>query len=246
MKRVNLLMMGVILSVAAMTGCKKDAASSKSTPVLGVSIEALNSSFNLPVTPAVLKSVSTAPLVNISSAKLLVSKLSFEAELKSSNKSKDSISIEYNWNGPKLIDLLNPGTEFGLITLQPGFYDEIELRVSSVREISDTVPLFTLQGNYTNSTNVVVPITFTLSEPILLKTELKNDTITSSAGSVFSGAVQIYLDQLFVNVLPADLDNAVKTNGTIVINNMTNKNLYQIISENLLKRHRCEYHRHGR
>ena len=79
-----------------------------------------------------------------------------------------------------------------------------------------------------------------------MKTELKNDTITSSTGAVFSGAVQIYLDQLFVNITPADLHNAVRTNGAIVINNTVNKNLYQILTANFLKRHHGEYHRHGR
>jgi hypothetical protein len=245
MKRVNLLIMGVILSIVAVTSCKKDASNS-STPVLGLTVQALNPSFNLPVSSAGLKASSATSLVNITVANLLVSKFSFEAELKSSNKAKDSVSIEYNWNGPKLINLLNPGTEFGQLTLQPGFYDEIELRVASIRNNTDTIPIFNLQGNFTDSANVLVPIVFTVNESFLLKTEIKNDTITSSLGSTFSGAVQIYIDQLFVNVTPANLHNAVKVNGKIVINSTTNKNLYAILTANFLKRHHGEYHRHGR
>jgi hypothetical protein len=246
MKRVNLLVVVLILSVVAMTSCKKDASNSSTSPVLGLSVQALNPSFNLPVTASGLKSASATSLISVSSAKLLVSRFSFEAELKSSNKAKDSISIEYNWNGPKLVDLLNPGAVFGQLALQPGYYDEIELRISSVKEMNDTVPLFTLKGNYTNSASILVPVVFTVSEPLILKTELKNDTITSTSGSVFSGAVQIYLDQLFVNVLPVDLDNAVKTNGAIVINYNSNRNLYLLLTANLLKRHHGEYHRHSR
>ena len=243
MKRVNLLIMGTILSVVAMTSCTKDTSKSTSSPVLGLSIQALNPSFNLPVTANGLKATSATSMVHVTAAKLLVSRLSFEAELKKSNSSRDSVSIEYNWNGPKLIDLLNPTNEFGQLTLQPGFYDEIELRVSSMRSSSDTVPVFSLAANYTNTANVVTPIVFIVNEDILLKTELKNDTISSTTGSAFSGVVQVYLDQLFVNVLPADLDNALKTDGKIVINSTTNKNLYQIIAVNFVKKHHGEYHR---
>ena len=248
MKRVNLLVMGAILSVVAITSCTKDASkgNSNSNPVLGLSIQGLNPNFNLPVTANGSKAASATSLVHVTAANLLVSSLSFEAELKKSHSSRDSVSIEYNWNGPKMIDLLNPTNEFGQLTLQLGFYDAIELRVSSVRHSSDTIPIFNLAGNYTNSTNVVTPIVFTVNEGISLKTELKNDTITSDASSAFSGAVQIYLDQLFVNVLPADLDNAVKTNGTIVINSTTNKNLYMILSANFLKRHHAEFNHHHR
>lgn len=248
MKRVNLLIMGVILSVVAMTSCTKDASKSTSntsnTPVLGLSIQALNPKFNLPVTASGSKAASATSLVNVTTAKLLVSRLSFEAELKMNHSSRDSVSIEYNWNGPKVIDLLNPTNEFGQLNLQPGFYDEIELRVASMRSNSDTVPIFNLAGNYTNSLNVVTPIVFTVNEDILLKTELKNDTITSNASSAFSGAIQVYLDQLFVNLLPADLDNAVKTNGTIVISSTSNRNLYMIIAANFLKRHHSEFNHH--
>ena len=245
MKRVNLLILGAIISVVAITGCKKDTPNN-STPVLGLSVQALNPSFNLPVTSTGLKSSSATSLVQITSAKLLVSKFSFEAELKSSNKGHDSLSIEYNWNGPKVIDLLNATSDFGQLTLQPGFYDEIELRVASVRNNTDTIPVFSLTGNYTNSANVVIPVTFKVNEPVLIKTELKNDTITSTSGSSFSGIVQVYLDQLFVGIVPADLDNAVKTNGVIVINSTTNANLYQILTVNFIKRHHGEYHRHNR
>lgn len=243
MKRVNLLIVSVILSVVAMTSCSKDTSKSSGQPVMGLSIQALNPNFNLPVTADGSKAASATSMVHVTSAKLLVSRLSFEAELKKSNSSRDSMSIEYNWNGPKLIDLLNPTNEFGQLTLQPGFYDEIELRVASERNSHDSIPIFNLEGNYTDSANVVTPIVFTVNEAVLLKTEIKNDTISSSIGSDFSGVVQVYLDQLFVNVRPADLNNAVKTNGKIVINSTTNKNLYHIIALNFLKRHHGEYHR---
>jgi hypothetical protein len=210
---------------------------------MGLSIQALNPKFNLPVTADGSKAASATSLVNITSAKLLVSRLSFEAELKKSNSSRDSMSIEYNWNGPMLIDLLNPTNEFGQLTLQAGFYDAIELRVASERRGTDTIPIFKLEGNYTDTANVVIPIVFTVNETVALKTELKNDTITSNFGSDFSGVVQVYLDQLFVNVLPADLNKAVKTNGKILINSTTNRNLYRILSENFVKRHHGEFHR---
>jgi len=244
MKRINLLIIGALLSAVAITGCKKDASNNNSTPVMGLSVQALNPSFNLPVTSTTMKSLSATSLVQITSAKLLVSKFSFEAELKSSNKAHDSVSIEYNWNGPKVVDLLNATADFGQLTLQPGFYDEIELRVASTRNNNDTVPVFNLTGNYTNSANVVIPVTFKVFEPVLIKTELKNDTITSTTTSAFSGVVQIYLDQLFLGITPAQLDSAVKTNGIIVINSTTNADLYQILAVNFIKRHHGEYHRH--
>lgn len=245
MKRIKFfIIIGVLLSAFTVTNCKKDSSgSSNSTPVMGVSVQGVNTSFNLPVSVAGLKATSATSLVKVTAASLLVSRLNFEAELKSSNKSHDSISIEYTWTGPQTVDLLNPTNEFGMFTLQSGFYNEVELRVTSERKISDTVPIFTLKGNFTDSLNVVTPITFTVNQGVVLATELKNDSITSSPGSAFSGVMQIYLDQLFVKVSATALKNAVKTNGTIVINSTTNKNLYSIIASNFLKRHHCEFFR---
>jgi hypothetical protein len=243
MKRINLLIISAVILGIAITGCKKDTSSSSSTPGMGLSIQALNTRFNLPVTSTTLKAATATSVVQITSAKLLVSKFSFDAELKSSNKAHDSISIEYNWTGPKLIDLLKDSADFGRLTLQAGFYDEIELKVNSVRNNNDSVPVFSLMANFTDSANVVVPISLKVFEPMSIATELKNDTITSTSTSAFSGAVQIYLDQLFVGITPAQLHSAVKTNGTIVISTTSNASLYRILTANFIKRHHGEYRR---
>ncbi len=156
---------------------------------------------------------------------------------------EDSISIEYKWHGPELADLLNNQITLGNFVLQPGTYDEIELKVTGTREDAGDLPVFYLEGTYKNNSGSR-PIVVWVSDDVYFKTEKENVGVTDEGINITS-VIQLYLDQLMANVDPADLDNADLSDGVIVISADSNTQIYQIVMSNLAHDHRSHYkHKH--
>lgn len=170
-----------------------------------------------------------------------MSKVSFEAAMKSVLTGKDSLTIAYTWRGPRTIDLFDLTSTIGSIVLPAGTYDKISLNVKSEREDANGLPLVLLSGNYTNTAGTVVPIVISVSDPISFNTVQKNDTIVAGVATDLSSTIQIYLDQLMVQVDISALDHATLTDGKLVISATSNKVLYQLIMQNLRKDHGCKY-----
>jgi hypothetical protein len=105
-------------------------------------------------------------------------------------------------------------------------------------------PLFYLSGMYTNNAGTVIPLVISVTDPVSFKTEQRDDTIVSGGATDFTSTIQLYLDQLLLKVDPAWLDNAVLTNGTLVISATSNSQLYLLILQNLRKDHHCESEHH--
>ena len=156
---------------------------------------------------------------------------------------EDSISIEYKWHGPELADLLNNQITLGNFVLQPGTYDEIELKVTGSREDAGDLPVFYLEGTYKNNSGSR-PIVVWVSDDVYFKTEKENVGVTDEGINITS-VIQLYLDQLMANVDPADLDNADLSDGVIVISADSNTQIYQIVMSNLAHDHHSHYkHKH--
>lgn len=171
--------------------------------------------------------------------------MKYEAELKNSVTHHDSVKITYEWNGPQIVNLLDPAVVLGSYTLTPGFYDEIELNVTGLKKDAGSNPLFYLNGSYTNNSSVKVPIMFKVNEDVMFKTE-KDSVDVNTDSFVFTSSIQLYLDQLLSGVDPTVLDHATLTNGAIIISAESNYELYRVIMRNLHKDHRCNHeHHHG-
>ena len=236
----------LILLAAGFTACKKDSTSTSANSSLEFQVLALNKTYSLPVSASGTKSalVSSASLT-WDTAKMVISRVKYEAELKNSVTHRDSIKITYEWKGPQIVNLLDPTAVFGNYTLLPGFYDEIELNVIGLKKDAGINPVFYLTGTYTNSTSVKVPIMFKVNEDVMFKTEKDSVNVTAD-NSVFTSSIQLYLDQLLLSVDPLVLDNATLTNGVIIISAESNFDLYRIIMRNLHKDHHCNHgHHHG-
>ena len=164
--------------------------------------------------------------------------------MKSSLTNHDSIQIEYSWNGPLEINLLDTNISLGNFTLVPGFYDEIELKVQGLKKDAVDKPVFYLTGFYSNSNGIDIPIMFAGDENIEFKTEKDSVDVTAQQNSIFSSTILLYLDQLLLDIQPSALNDATLTNGTIIISAETNYDLYKIIMRNLSKDHHCK-HNHG-
>lgn len=248
MEKVRLVFPIVLIALAlGFSSCQKDnsnsSASGKST--LGIKIQALNKSFSMPVANVGVKSAS---IVNASitwdSASMVVSSVSFEAKLKSLMSHRDSINISYKWNGPQEINLLDSNITVGNFSLQPAFYDEIELKVEGFKEDAGSKPVFYLHGVYTKDATIV-PVVVKVNENVMFKTE-KDSAVVTAADPVFTSIIQLYLDQLMSEIQLSALDNATLTDGIIVISAVTNKEIYKIIMRNLGKNHHSKHSKwHG-
>lgn len=245
MKQKISLMALVVIFAISLTSCNKnsqDNPSSTTSSALSFKMQALNKSVSLPVSASGMKSASvTSAAVVWDKATMLVSKVSFEAAMKSVLTGKDSLTIAYTWRGPRTIDLFDLTSTIGSIVLPVGTYEKISLNVKSEREDANGLPLVFLSGNYTNAAGTVVPIVISVSDPISFNTVQKNDTIVAGVATDLSSTIQIYLDQLMVQVDISALDHATLTDGKLVISATSNKVLYQLIMQNLRKDHGCKY-----
>ena len=247
MRRERLLTFVCVALTIGFFACQKDQNnSSTGDSNLGIKLQALNKSYTLPVSSVGLKSASVSTSsVAWDTAHMVVSGITYEAKLKSLITHHDSIEISYKWKGPKEINLLDTTITLGNFTLTPGFYDEIELRVDGSKKAAGSKPVFYLHGVYTKTDTTTIPVKVIVNEDVSFKTEKDSVTVTSTDNTDFASVIQIYLDQLMVDVLPTVLDNATLTNGTLVISADKNRELYWILVRNLIKNHHCRHYHHA-
>ncbi len=235
------LVTAVILAVTIVfTACRKDDLGTTGPSSLGVKIEALNKSYSLPVSDDLKSAEATNATITWDTVQMLVSQVKFEAELKSIVTHHDSIEIEYKWTGPKLLNLMDDQMVLGNFLLQPGFYDEIELKVSVNREDAGKKPVFYMVGKYTNDENTQIPVAVKVFNDVQFKTEKDSVTVTEESIDITS-YIQIYLDELMAGIDPAMLDDAKLTDGVIIISSDNNREIYFTVLRNLVKNHKCYY-----
>jgi hypothetical protein len=252
MKRVSIILPVTLIALALwFTACKKDNSNPGTTnsanSTLAIQVQAINKSFSLPVNSSGNKSSSaTTASIAWDTASMVISRIKYEAELKSMITHRDSIKISYEWTGPQDVNLFDTNITLGNFVLQPGYYDEIEVKVDGFKQDAGSGPVFYLHGIYTKDDNTTLPVVLSVNENVMFKTEKDSVAISSADNSVFTSIIQLYLDQLMADIQLSALDNATLTNGAIVISADSNRDLYRIIMRNLHKDHHCEHgHHHG-
>jgi hypothetical protein len=242
MKTEKKLLFALALMMAIFVSCSDDEDMiNDSESVFGVRIEALNTEFTLPVQAAMKSAAIDSESITWDSAHLVVSGIKFEAELKSMVTGEDSIEMEYKWYGPEMVNLLNNELTMGNFVLQPGYYDEIELKVSGDQEDAGYDPVFYLSGTYTNNAGTT-PIVVMVSRDVYFETEKENVEVTEEEID-FTSIIQLYLDELMVDVDVADLDAADLVDGVLLISSDSNTGIYQTVVDNFENDHRT-YHKH--
>lgn len=247
MKRERLLAVVFVALTLGFFACQKDNSNSsfKGNSVLGIKMQALNTNFSLPVSTVVgTKSASIgSSSIAWDTIQMVVSNLKFEAKLKSLISHHDSIEISYKWTGPMKINLLDTNITVGNFTLQPGFYDEIEIKVNGLKQDAGVKPVFYLHGMYTKDITTSLPVMVKVNQDVMFKTEKDSVEVTVKDNPGFTSYIQLYLDQLMAQIQPVALDNATLSNGEIVISADSNRDLYLIIMRNLVKDHHWK-HKH--
>lgn len=248
MKRKQILYVATIALAVGLFACQKQntttAPTSSGPSSLDLKLQAVNPSYTLKSADAGTKSgMVSGSAITWDSASMVVSSVKFEASLKSSVSDKDSIEIEYKWRGPQTVNLLDTTASFGNFSLQPGYYDQVELKVSGLSDDAAGAPVFYLHGIYAENSTTSLPIILKSYKDVLFKTESDSVHVDSANASAITSYIQIYLDQLMTNVQALDLNNADLTNGTLVISDSTNTDIYNTIMRNLGEDHHC-YYRH--
>jgi len=246
MKRVSLIMPAILIALAlGLVACKKDTNTTPGYSTLDIKIQALNKSYSLPVNNSGTKSASAdSTFITWDTARMIVSRVKYEAELNSLITRHDSIKISYEWNGPLEINLFDTNISIGNFILQPGYYDEIELKVNGSKHDAGGKPIFYLHGIYTMNDTTSLPIIVIVNEDIMFKTEKDSVEVTATDNSDFTSIIQLKLDLLLADIQIPALDNATLTNGAILISADINTELYQIIMRNLARKHHSKHHHH--
>jgi hypothetical protein len=146
---------------------------------------------------------------------------------------KNSVETEFTSTSTQQIDLFNvTQSSFGNMTLPDGTYSEIELKVQ--------LNSFQITGNYNNGTTNI-PVVFSVTSPLLLKTESSN---VSVSGGAFTAVTALTLSSFTAGITQAMLNSATQTGGSILISASSNTNLYNIIIANINQFHHTEFNHH--
>lgn len=142
----------------------------------------------------------------------------------------DSTRVNFEWTGPKKVDLFNLNSVIGGVPLVPGTFHNISIKIESFKADAGSSPVFYLAGNFTNSTGVVKRINIVINQDFEFRIT-KTDTLTSVHD--YTSIIKMNLVMLFSDIQQAELDNAVLTDGKLVISSTSNVTLFDKILKNL-------------
>ncbi len=136
------------------------------------------------------------------------------------------------------VNLFNLSPILGNVTIPPGTYNEVELKLELKKSTTSTIPL-TLKGMYTNGSAINIPVEFYFNEDFEIEVEAEN--LVVSGTNDYLGLINMQLNKFLTNVSSSDLDGATKTNGTIIISSTSNLNLYNKLKSNLNAFGDCDF-----
>lgn len=147
--------------------------------------------------------------------------IKFEAESR-------NVEVEFKSQIPQRIDLFSGIVNLGNITLPAGTYDEVEFEVTLNSSASNAA--FELNGQFTSG-STTTPVIFKVLGEMEVETERDNVVITDNNG--YKALTTLNLSLLTTGITESMLNNATRTNGTIIISSTSNVNIYNIILNNL-------------
>lgn len=178
MKTTKILTAIAIVGIV-FTSCKKESVNTSSS--LGVKIQATNSTFSVLKSASALNPDSVAaPGFVWDTCYLNVSEFEFQAEKRETEESKDSTEAHYQWNGPKMIDLLGINSLIGQINLQPGIFEEIEIEIQATKAAAGTSPVFYLSGTYKDSSGIEIPVVVIVDQDFSIKVKQEGSVMNST------------------------------------------------------------------
>ncbi|TWR24221.1 hypothetical protein FPZ42_17200 [Mucilaginibacter achroorhodeus] len=141
------------------------------------------------------------------------------------------------------LDLLNLNSSPITALVDTGHYREIEVKILLVKSSGTDIPL-TAKGTFTTAAGAAVPIEFDYNDNAIIKGELKDVTVDANTG--VTSKINLHLNKLLTGIPSTMLDQATRTNGTIVINSTTNAAIYNRVIINIFlafEAHEFEHHK---
>jgi hypothetical protein len=177
---------------------------------------------------------STAGTITWTSGFANPEKIKFEAK-------QDNSRLEYEAKNVGTIDLFAPNAiTFGNFILSPGTYNEIELKMYFRKWNSE--PALELHGQY-DGPNMNAPVSLMVDASFDIKTE--QEDVVINEGTSYIAITTLDLARYTNGVTEQMWENADLTNGTIVISNMSNQNIYFKILNNIRDwKHKCHFWHH--
>lgn len=230
MKMIRSLLMAT--SCVAMFSCAKESKTADGTATdVGVNLKAVNPS-SVVLRTAQLPNGKTAG-VNLvwNAATASANLLKFEAE-------KGGVEVEYKSKVQQTVDLFNASVSLGNISIPNGTYDEVE--VKAALSPNGTAAALQMKGTLTNSTGTT-QVTFTANEPLEIKGEKHNVTISNA--TVQNADIPLDFSLLVKGITATEFDAATRSNGSLLISAADNANLYGKIIKNLRElKQESEFH----
>lgn len=217
------IVLATMLMVAACS--KNDQQGNASQPQATAMLTATNRSVSM-------NTVSKDSIV-LNSATAQAASVKFEAK-------SGANEIEYKSSEQRTIDLLSATSVAGNFNIPAGVYNEVEIR--TLLEPLGGQPSLQFKASYTSGGSQV-PLVFTSLESLEVKGEKEN--VTVDAGSGFNILTLVDMGRVLNGISSADLNNASRVNGEIVISSTSNPGLCRRIVENLRSlKDECEIHHH--
>jgi hypothetical protein len=154
---------------------------------------------------------------------------------------QNTSEIEYKSTNSIQVDLFSPmAIHFGTFTLPTGTYNEVELKMQFDK--SGAKPALQLNGLFSKSTGGTTPVTLIVDESLELKTETQNVSVDSNT---FDAITTLDLSAFTQGITESMLQAAQLSGSTLIISSASNRDIYQIILNNLRsRRHHLEVEHH--
>lgn len=149
------------------------------------------------------------------------------AKLEAKNQSQAEVEFKTPVN--RRVDLFASVSTLGNVTLSPGTYQEVEVKLDLASTATDTA--LVMRGTFTNSSGVSTPVVFVGSNLLEFKSEAHNVTLTGSGDFTFTTSIN--LSVVTSAITEALLNAATRTNGAIVISASSNTALYALFLAHL-------------
>lgn len=224
-----LLIAAALLSV--MTSCRKSGNNSNTTPMVGYQLKIANATYSTARTTAGAGSVSW------------VSGFAYPDVIKLEAR-QGTLDVSYTSTNKDQVNLMaSLATTFGNFTLPPGTYDEIKLKLDLDR--NGTTPVLQLNGAFTSGL-ISLPVELVITKSIELQSEVNNVLIVND--SAYIAVTTIDMATVTAGITTDMLLNAQLSGGTIVISADSNRDIYDVVVDNLEhEHHHCKFdHDHDR
>jgi hypothetical protein len=211
------------LMLLMVTSCTK----SKTDTVIGLSFKGITTS------TVAAKGASTVSPYTFTEALMGIKEIQIkrkEEQLHDTLTPRDTINkSRFNFKGKYLVDLLTGTTtpDFGLAGFVPGTYNKLESETARLVNGTNSI---SVKGSFTDAASKVYNFNFSTKSEFEFEFESDSGFVLTEGG-VLQMLININLPKLFTNV---DFSTAlVDSNGTVVITENTNAELYKRIKRNI-------------